>query len=538
MKILFGVLTVLFFFVYSFYSFSILKGNEVKFNSPYDTASYFFIQQFSKEKKIGYDEPLLALSGNLAHPRSMSEWQGRVVPTIFLGFIFIVGGSGNFLGDRAILFIIPFFAALTGVFFYRLFCRITDQRCALISTLLFLIHPAYWYYANRSMLPNILLVDLLIIGVFFLVKSYEQKKNMYCILGSLCVALAVTIRPPEFLWMLFLACLCVGWFRKKIPPWMIISFFSVSFFVLSVYLFENSVVFGNPLSFGYKPESFLASPDTFALHEKGIFASLSSFFFPFGFHPRAIVYLFRVYGLQLFWWFSIPAFFGYFLALTKIVQEVRQRIYSPLFLVTLFFTGTTLWIVSVYGSFMFSENVTGHITPGTSYIRYWLPFFILSTLYVGIFIQWIYNKISKKYSSLFIILCCTVLVFFSARIVLWQTNESLFALVQTIADYQKKSKIIQKLVPQHAIIFSPASDKIFFPQRKAAASFPRFAELPSLTPLLKNTPVYYYGLWSAKEIDEINTGYFNKIGYRLELMQFLDEKEKLFKVVSTVNSKQ
>lgn len=530
-KIIFGILIGCFFLIYSFYSFSLVKGEEIKFNSPYDTASYFFIKQFAQENKIGYVEPLLALSGSLAHPRSMSDRNGKVVPTIFLGFIGLVGFLGKLIGTKAILFFIPLCAACASYFFYKILCRVVSKRCAFFSTLLFLIHPAYWYFANHAMLPNVLLIDLFICGIFFLTKAYEEQKNTYCILGSFLLAYVITIRPPECVWIIFFVCVLFLYARKKIQLWMIISFCTTFFFVLSIYALGNTLVYGNPFSFGYKMESFMQEG---VLHNGGgrsLFYTISNLFFPFGIHPLTIIRSFGKYGIVLFWWLCIPCVIGYVRSLQKIIKEIRSGYYSPLFVYTLLFSGVTLWLVIVYGSFDFSENITGAITPGTAYVRYWLPLFCFSVLYIVVCMEWLTEMVKKKWKNFFIVSVCMLFVFLSARVVLWQTNESLFSVTKHVAEYQKKSLAIQKIVPDNAIIFSVSSDKIFFPQRKAGTSFLQFAETPSLVPLMRSYPVYYYGLWNQEEIQKINAEHFHVYGFELQFVKALDEKEKLFKVV-------
>lgn len=522
----FIVLGFLFFIATSWHSVGILQGGAVKFNSPYDTSSYFFITQFIKEKKIGYYEPYLALSNNLAHPRSMSEYHGFVVPTIFLGFLIILGLIGFVVGPYGVLFIVPACAALTPYFFYQLLLRLFSRRVAVLSALLLFFHPAYWYYASRSMLPNILLVDVLIFGFTFFCASCDKKNSWFAALAGLCIGMALAIRPIEVLWILPLCAIGLWYLRKRIS----LKIFSITVlstaFVAGVYAFFNYNTFGNIFSFGYKIESFSPSLSSSPLH----------IIFPFGFHPRLVFYTFWNYAASLQWWFVIPACIGFFMMLPRFLREISRGSRTSFFYYTLCFLLTSSWLLLSYGSFEFSENVTRQFTLGDSHVRYWLPIFILSLPYFSLALITFFSMVSRWITQKILLgfLMCGPLflcAFLSARLVYWQTNESLIPLLEHIHDYQRKSKVIQSLVPSHAIIFSPSSDKIFFPERKAAASFPKFAEVSSIVPLMRSVPVYYYGLWGFTDLQKINEEYFRPHGFELQLIAQLDAKEKLFKVI-------
>ncbi len=535
-KKIFIILGILFFLAYSWFSFSILQGGAVKFNSPYDTASYFFTKQFIHEKKFAYPEPYLALSNNLAHPRSMSEYNGFVVPTIFLGFLILLGIIGFVVGPYGILFVVPLVSAAAPYFFYQVLKRLFSNRVALLSALLLFIHPAFWYYASRSMLPNALLIDLLIIGAYFFILGIEKKKWYFTSAAGLALGGALAIRPNDFIWIVPLCGIAWWALRAHLTKTYHALFFASTAFILMIYGFFNYQTFGSAFAFGYKIQSFSTALGALPSLQGDIIQKILSLFFPFGFHPRLILHTFWNYAVLLQWWFVITGIIGFFVSLPLLKGALKKNIKPSFFYYTLIFSITSIWLLCSYGSFDFVENVTGQVTLGNSYVRYWLPIFVLSLPYISLLIIKVLSFLFQKLKNNVLIGVLAVGIFllfsfFSVRLVYWQTNESLMPIVGHIRDYQQKSAIIQSLVPPYAVIFSRASDKIFFPERKSGASFSGFREVSSLTPLLHAVPVYYYGLWSESEIEKINSEHFVPLGYRLSLVTQLDRKEKLFIVM-------
>ena len=83
MKILAVFWVVLFFLFFAIYSTLSLRSysNAVPlFNSPDETANYFFSKQFALNGALGYQEPLLKASNAYVHPRSMTAVGEQVVP--------------------------------------------------------------------------------------------------------------------------------------------------------------------------------------------------------------------------------------------------------------------------------------------------------------------------------------------------------------------------------------------------------------------------------------------------------------------------
>lgn len=158
------VLALIFFFFYSWLSLA----TPLKFNSPDETANYFFIKQFVSTGEPRFLEPLNSDFGGIFHPRSTNVAGGFIVPGSFLGLILIYGCIAKIVG----LWLVPYLTSLISViavlFFYGIVKKIFSDKIAFISALLFFLHPAIFYYASRGLFNNLLFLDLFIIGFYYL----------------------------------------------------------------------------------------------------------------------------------------------------------------------------------------------------------------------------------------------------------------------------------------------------------------------------------------------------------------------------------
>src|SRR4030043_212187 len=154
-----AILGIIFFF---FFSFLILGNSADRFTWPDETANYFFIKNYIEHSNFSVAEPLNEIGNNLIKPRSFNVYQGNLVPGSFLGFLLIYGLIGKLIGIGLVQFLTPLLAILAGIFFYKILLKIFEPKIALISALLFFINPAWWYYANFAMLPNIAFLSFLI----------------------------------------------------------------------------------------------------------------------------------------------------------------------------------------------------------------------------------------------------------------------------------------------------------------------------------------------------------------------------------------
>ncbi len=545
-----GTGAIFVFLVYSFLSFASVSGGVVRLNSPDETANYFFARTLAQTGQIGYQEPLLAVSKGVVHPRSMTTAGDKVVPVGFLGLTILYGFLAKILGVGAILFFTPFLAVCSALAFYFLLKRIFSQRVAALSAVLLLIHPAYWYYASRGMLPNVLFVDLLIIGALCVTLAFEKKQLWLSCLGGIVIGTALTVRFSEVLWVVGAGLLLALAAVRRRTLLLIMCCALGCTIPLGVFFSLNKAVYGHPLLFGYQItatyESVSALDRTLDLLRNFSISAIPelkesigqtlekarAYAFPFGFDPAVFSLHFYQYGIQMFWWFSLLVVFGFFIVFRRALYDcfVHRRYRLILYSATTLFGG--FWLTAFYGSWIFFDNSAEAVTIGNSYVRYWLPMYILTLPFASSALTY-FLKSRSGWLARFagVSACVVVLLYFSGNAVLLQFPDSTLEVAKNIGRYQEGARQIQAVTPGDAVIFSERSDKNFFPERKSAQSFKDFAEKDLVSPLVERVPVYYYGLWSEKDAEYISHHYFTEYALHWEHVAEFGNNERLFWVV-------
>jgi len=371
-----GLLAFIFFIVYSSIYFSVspnkMKNDMWIFNTPDETANYFFITELAQNSSMSYYEQLNEISGdfNLVHPRSTTVVNNHIVPGSFLGFILIMGVIAKMFSITIIPYIIPLCSILAVICFYLLLNRIFNNNIAFLSGLLFLMMPAFWYYNSRSLFNNVLFVDFVIIATWFLVNFYSTKKRWVIIFSGLLFGLAISIRASDVVWVYFLV-LSIFIFYKNLFKWkdfILMSMMSLVGF-LPVLIVQKSV-YGSALVTGYTP----------AIGEKfsgGIFYLnlIKQVFMPFGINLLNVFSNFYYFFIAMFPLLFWPAFLGGMLFVylwKKNILEKKQRYYFVVFIFV------SVFISLYYGSWSFFDNLTKTPLIGSSQTRYMLPIYILS----------------------------------------------------------------------------------------------------------------------------------------------------------------
>jgi len=508
------ILGIIFFIIYSFLIF----GNSLsKFTWPDETANYFFIKNYIEHSNSSVPEPLNEIGSDLIKPRSFNVYNHNLVPGSFLGMLLIYGLIGKIVGLGLIKFLTPLLAILAGLFFYKIVLKIFEPKIAFLSALLFFINPAWWYYANLSMLPNISFITFILIGLYLLLKvdrDKEQKNWLWVILGAFFIGLALIIRTNEFLWILgSLIFLAICYFRK-IKWQYLILFLAMMLLVFVPIFYYNQLTYGHPLSFGYlrleNGQSLTSQlPTEFKTSQSNALNFVKFLILPFGLHPQTILKNLYNYYFLLFWWLFLGAVWGGFIFI-KDYQDKKHGIYFLLGL------GISLYLLVYYGSWSFTDQLTLALNKiGISYVRYFLPIYILSLPLVAIFLNSLpalfKNKKIKILLSLFLAL---IFLGFSINAVYLAGNDNLFKIKQYIKNYSEFNKKVVGLTENEAVIISQRSDKIFFPERKVIGKWDT-GDFETLFNLLDaGVPLYYFATESVDYLDELNSNLFE---YDLEL---------------------
>ncbi|MBI5071347.1 glycosyltransferase family 39 protein [Candidatus Falkowbacteria bacterium] len=497
---------VIFFFIYSWFYLGTAAAT-AKFNSPDEAANYFFIKNYVVSGTLKVFEPLNLTTGGMIHPRSIAVVGGYLVPGSFLGLILIYGWLAKIFTLGVVWWLTPFFASAAVFCFYGIVKNIFDRRVALWSSFLFLVHPAFWYYASRGLFPNILFVSLILAGFYFLV-GHKKSKTLVLnyldyILAGLFFGLALTVRLSEIIWVgaaLFILFLI---YRKNVK-WseLIIFILSAGIAFIPIFIY-NRTIYGEPLTTAYNLGE--GSP---AGGGAAWLVSAAKFIFPFGLEIKNVLKNFSTYFVGMFWWFAIPAAFSVAVFIKRLIAGKLDKKIKIYLLVGGF---VSLFLFLYYGSWFFYDNPAKEASIGTSYVRYWLPIYILSLPLVAFTLIKLVDFIRPLKQKLFAAVLCLIFILFGVKLTFFDKNDGLAYVYKNVHDYAAIAKSVDLFIPSEAVIIVDRADKIFFPEHRVVSPLRDDSTYALIPELAKILPLYYYGLpLTEKEMDYLYDGRINK----------------------------
>jgi len=513
------VCSVAFFFVYSYLAYDNIGP---KFTWPDEMANNYFINIFSATGQMKMAEPLNELAGNLLVPRSFNFINGNLVPGTFLGFDLIYGLISWVIGMRLILFVTPLLAALIPLFFYFLIKRVFEDKIALISALALYALAPFWYYSSLVMLPTAAFLFFLILGFALIIR---QKKWQY-LLGFISIGLTLGIRTSETIWV-FGILILLAIFYKRYKLWDIILAILGIVIALAPILFFNQQTFGSALSFGYLPigdNGSVSLPTEFVRSTNIYLSYLQSAIMPFGFAPLTIMKNFYLYGIKIFWYLLIPGFLGAVLILKQYRIDKNKLAYVIVSALV------SLLILIYYGSWVFADPLTMHLNVlGLSYVRYFLPIFILA-LPLAVFL---FGEIVKKYKPTMqkVIIGLIVVLYLGVSInqVYYSGLDNLKAVKSYILSYHFIAAEVLVQTEDTAIIMTDRADKIFFPQRRVIPKWD-WTKLDNLKKIITDYPIYYLGYDSQAKVDELNKNFLITQSLELSGQKVIADQYYMYKL--------
>ena len=491
------------------------------FISPDETGSAFFARAFAHTGSFRVFDGMNEWFEGVLHPRSVITDGAYLIPGSFLGLTFLYGSLMKIFGSWSLTFLTPVIVVIAMFAWNQILERWFDRRVALIASILTLFHPALWYYSARGLMPNVLFVCCAIFSVWFLtrlhpsekpsVNLWKGKKEVFGLLAGLFFGLALFVRLSEVYWLMPLMVALLIAVRKTISARVVIFYTLGLLSVMGLVFVLNAFTYGHPLTFGY---TFVSSvqPSVLVENVSGVVLEKRSFLLPFGFHPRAIFWHTWDYALRLFWWLTIPAFF----ALPIVFKDHKQKIY------TLLTIGVALWLCVWYGSWRLNDNPDPtQITIANSYVRYWLPVFVLSTPLIATSILWIAKHTrSKKQSAVLVCACILMLVGLNARSVFFAGQDALVRVVATLEQSEQIRDRVFMIVPEESVIVTDRSDKLFFPGRHVLVPLRSDRTYAAIPRILTRVPVYYYGITLPPEdLTYLNQRKFASLGLQITFME-------------------
>lgn len=460
------------------------------FNSPDETANYFFIARFAENGDFFSPAPLNYFLSGAVHPRSIS-WNGHtLVPQGFIGLPLFYGWFGKFFSLATIKFITPLLAVLGALAFYGIIKKVFNRRIAAVSFILLITFPVYWYYASRYLYTNVPFVSLLLIAAWAAANRalHKDGAKKYLVIFSISLAASLAMRPNEAAWILPLAILGFVFYKENFSPRKFFYSALIMGFAAIPVLANNLFLYGDILGSGYTLNEAVGA----GLPAGGSRPDLSSVL-AYGFHPSAIAKNIYAVFIKYFWYYSAPALLGfviYIFCRTKAAEKNYLRIAFP----------ASAWLAAVYGSGNFTDNPSGGFTLGDSHFRYWLPIFVMMLPFAGLAADKIIFRAKPLYRNIVLAGGLILLLGASVHTAIFSLDDGLLAVKNNLKNSFKVKAAVTDITGPDDIIIAGRQDKIFFPERTVLYA-PKLASPRLLYDLqkMKNKNFYYYAIGPTAE---------------------------------------
>ena len=472
-KIVLLVLAILFFCLYNYLNFS----HQNIFNSPDETANFVLSKSFVETNKISYTlQNNFDKLNEFIHPRSTFVFGNNILPVSFITFIIVSGFVGKIFGTGIIVYLNSIFLILAVLAFFGINKKIFDEKVSFLSSVLFFMLPAVWYYLERSMFHNITFVSLVIIGLWFILcQPFRKQIWLSDLLGMSIFMLGVFMRPNEMTWIGLVFLFTIIYFKKQIKISRLIMWSSVAVFFVLMYVFANFYFYGS-VSTGYVASNSLQVHKWYSL------------LFPFGFDFLMTIKSVWNYFFKMNILFGVSAFlsgiFFVYLFLKNKLNKV-QKVYFVSLLVS------SLFLFFYYGSN--HDNLYNLKTVAVAYVRYWLPIFIGFLPIIVFFIIEVLKKIKNNLGKNLLYFVYIVVFFFLSFNIVYKGIDGVLAVDNQLKYMTEIKNWVVDNTSQDAIIVTDHEDKYFWPQRQIVVDFYNDSIGQTIPALLeKNAEMYYF----------------------------------------------
>lgn len=484
------------------------------FISPDETAAAFFVRTFYQFFHTGSFRVYDAMNdvyGNVLHPRSIVTDWSVLLPGSFFGLIFLYGLLTTILGSWSLTFLTPVIVVVAVLAWNQLLCRWFSKRVAFVSSLLFLFHPAIWYYTARGLMPNVLFVCCAVFSAWFFLLQPIKKSAWNFLFAGLFLGLALFVRLSEAYWIVPLFAFLLVVERKSFSfkrfAWILFGVL----IPMCLLLWLNFKTYGNPFTFGY---SFVSASQTpiAVTAQQAVSEERLSWLLPFGFHPRGIFWHTLDYLFLLFWWLTIPTL----CAIPLMLRNQKHKVYLIVTIIIAF------WLCVWYGSWQLNDNPDPtQITIANSYVRYWLPIFVMSTPLVATSVLWLSDRFKSKKTVLHVSFSILLILFaLNVRVVFLSGQDALVHVVSILEQSLQIRERVFQIVPDDGVIITDRSDKLFFPTRHVIVPLRADRTYAVMPEFVDKASLYYYGITlPASDVVYLDQQKLAPLGLHIEFVQ-------------------
>ncbi|MDG1950305.1 MAG: hypothetical protein P8J32_05840, partial [bacterium] len=379
----------------------------------------------------------------------------------------------------------------------------------------------------RGLMHNVLFVDLMILGAWlWLEQPLRRTKRTHSLLNDglagFLIAMALFTRTSEVAWVLvmILVVIAIGWKSIGNKRLRVASMGTIA--GGGVALLVNWLTYGHPLLTGYTVGAVVqeAAVITESVATSGIL--------PFGFHPRTALQHFADYGVTMFWWLSILAAPGLFILWTQ--KRHQRTVRWGIGIAAL----VSMWIVLMYGSWEIHDNPDPtQVTMANSYVRYWLPMYIVSIPMMAATLHWVSERAKTRMAKgFFLATLVTVVVGLNVHATFIQGQDGLINVRQELAESALVQSSVLTHVPENAIVIVDRADKLFFPHRDVWYPLRDDATYEAMPTLVESGPLFYYGItFPETDMEYLNGTRLDELGLTITLVQTYDI-ESLYVITS------
>ncbi len=508
-------------------------GVDRLYASPDESANAFFAQTFATTGQFCLSEPLNDMAGGLIHPRSTVAPGTCILPTTFLGFPLINGIIFFIFGGVGMMMFAPILAIGGVMSLWWIIKTLTkNERLADWSALLLLIHPAFWLYSARSLMVNVPFVALIIIGIAIFIIAHRRKSVMLGLLAGIITSIGFSFRLVDAPVFIIVAVILLVVYRRSID-WRSMTGVAIGVILMATgYLGLNFYTYGSALVTGYSlpnVRSVISVSASDSIDSSFELYKVWSLILPFGFHPRAIVRSVLEYGFLLYPVTSMMAVVGMIIAWRKKDHRKVWRLLVGLSMII------SVWLAIVYGSWSFADNPDPKaVTIGNSHVRYWLPVFVIFSVFAGLTFDEIWKRLKGSWKFIGVAMMMTI-VMLSAYTV-FTGSDGLIATRKALMTFDVKRSVIVDATESDAVVIVDRADKYVFPSRRVIVPLRSDSTYAILSTLVPIVPTYYFGItFPAKDFDHLNNIILAPMQLSVILITTVNE-ESLYRIIPYVSN--